>query len=416
MAWLAHHKWEFLVAARYFRSRRRERFVSATSFIAIGGIGLGVAALLFVLSMMNGFESEVQSRILGTTADVAIFTSGDLGLSDWKSLDTTLQSIPGFVARAPFIYYKAAISSRLENDGIIVRGILPEMETLTTKIGSRIVAGKLDLKNDSLSLPKIILGKGLAQRLGVALGDSVLLFSLRGKVYLGGNFSPKVKKFQTVGIFETGMYEYDANLAYISLEKARELFDFQGRVTGLQIRLKNPQDAERYSEELNRRLPTSAYSISWQEMHKNLFSWMTLEKYAMFLALSLIVAVAAFNIVASLVMLVLEKKKEIGILVSMGATAENIRAIFMTLGTGLGILGIILGNFLGYSLAWLQYKYHIIHLPSEIYFIDFLPVGFKLVDFVAVSVAALLLSVLATIYPARKAAALSIVEAIKASA
>jgi lipoprotein-releasing system permease protein len=404
------------VAGRYFRSRRRERFVSATSFISIGGIAVGVAALLFVLSMMNGFEQEIQGRILGTTADVAIVTSGDVGLEDWKSLDTVLRALPGFVSRAPFIYYKAAISSKLENDGIVVRGILPAEEAGVTKIAERMVAGKFDLEADSLALPKILLGKELAQRLGVVLGDSVLLFSLRGRMYLGGNVSPKIRKFQAAGIFEAGMYEYDANLAYIHLNKAQELFDFENRVTGLQIRLANPNVAEPYSEALNQRLPTPAYSVSWQEMHKNLFSWMALEKYAMFVALSLIVAVAAFNIVSSLVMLVLEKKKEIGILVSMGATPQNIRRIFMALGTGLGVLGIFFGNLLGYLLAWLQYRYHIIRLPSEIYFIDFLPVGFKPGDFLLVSAAALLLSVLATLYPAKKAASLSAVEAIKAGA
>lgn len=407
-------RWEFLVAGRYFRSRRRERFVSATSFISIGGIAIGVAALLFVLSMMNGFEAEVKDRILGTTADVAIFTSGDIGLTDWQKLDSLLQAFPGFVARAPFVYYKAAISSRLENDGIIVRGVLPEEEPKATKIADRIVAGDFNLNAGPDSLPKILLGKGLAQRLGVTLGDSVLLFSLRGQVFMGGSVSPKVKKFQMSGVFETGMYEYDANLAYVHLTKAQELFDFDGRVTGLQIRLQNPNEAERYSETLNQFLPSPAYSVSWQEMHKNLFSWMSLEKYAMFVALSLIVAVAAFSIVSSLVMLVLEKKKEIGILVTMGATAKNIRTVFISLGTGIGFLGIFFGNLLGYAVAWLQYQYHFIRLPAEIYFIDFLPVGFKLVDFAAVSAAAILLSFLATLYPAKKASSLPAVEAIRA--
>lgn len=410
-------RWEFLVAGRYFRSRRRpdlSGFISATSFISIGGIAIGVAALLFVLSMMNGFEAEVKDRILGTTADVAIFTSGDVGLTDWQSLDSLLQSLPGFVSRAPFVYYKAAISSRLENDGIVVRGILPEEEPKATKIAERMVAGDFDLNAGPDSLPKILLGKGLAQRLGVTLGDSVLLFSLRGQVFLGGSVSPKVKKFQLSGVFETGMYEYDANLAYIHLAKAQELFDFDGRVTGLQIRLSEPNGAEQYSESLNQFLPSPGYAVSWQEMHKNLFSWMSLEKYAMFVALSLIVAVAAFSIVSSLVMLVLEKKKEIGILAAMGATEKNIRLIFMALGTGLGVLGIFFGNLLGYMLAWLQYQYHIIRLPAEIYFIDFLPVGFKLADFAAVSIAAILLSFLATLYPAKKASSLPAVEAIRA--
>ncbi len=408
-------RWEFLVAGRYFRSRRRERFVSATSFISIGGIAIGVAALLFVLSMMNGFGSEVKDRILGTTADVTIFTSGDVGLTNWQSADSLLKSLPGFVFQAPFVYYKAAIASRQENDGIVVRGILPEEESKTTKIVEKMVAGKFDLAAKPEALPKILLGKGLAQRLGVALGDSVLLFSLRGQIFLGGNISPKVKKFQMSGVFGTGMYEYDANLAYIHLTRAQELFDFDGRVTGLQIRLKDPNEAERYSEALNQLLPSPGYAVSWQEMHKNLFSWMSLEKYAMFVALSLIVAVAAFSIVSSLVMLVLEKKKEIGILVAMGATAKNIRLIFFSLGTGLGVIGIFLGNLLGYTLAWLQYHYHIIHLPAEIYYIDFLPVGFKLADFIAISAAAVLLSFLATLYPAKKAALLPAVETIRAS-
>jgi lipoprotein-releasing system permease protein len=405
--------YEFFIAKRYLRSKRKTKFVSIITLISIGGILIGVTALDFILSMMNGFEKEVRSRIIGTTAHVSVFSTYEEGIENHDELIPQIKEAKHVVDVAPYIYYKAAIASKTGSDGIVVRGIDPEKERLVTDIERNLSDGSLELDSEGDELPGILLGATLADRLGVELGDDVVLFSLKEGSLTSGWSQPKASKLTLKGIFETGMYEYDASLAYISLSTAQKLFNMGERVTGLHVKLDNLYQAEKVAKQLEEKLGYHYYALDWMHMHKNLFSWMQLEKYAMFIVLSLIVAVAAFNIISTLIMVVIEKRKDIGILKSMGSTNPSIMRIFMFEGLVVGAVGIVLGSAFGYILCWIQRSFNIISLPAEIYFISSLPVDMRPLDFILVAFAAMALTFLATVYPARRAAQLSPVEAIR---
>jgi lipoprotein-releasing system permease protein len=405
--------YEFFIAGRYLRSKRKTKFVSVITLISIGGILIGVTALDFLLSMMNGFEKEVRSRIIGTTAHVSVFSTYEEGIDNYQQLIPEIKEIKHVEEVAPYIYYKAAIASKSGSDGIVVRGIDPQKEVLVTDLKRSLTEGSLDLDAGEDELPGILLGATLAERLRVGLGDDVVLFSLKEGSLTTGWMQPKASKLRVQGIFETGMYEYDASMSYISLAAAQKLFNLGTRVTGLQVKLDNLYQAGNVAKEIEEKLGYHYYALDWMHMHKNLFSWMALEKYAMFIVLSLIVAVAAFNIISTLIMVVIEKRKDIGILKSMGSTNASIMRIFMFEGLVVGIAGVLLGTALGYLLCWIQKTFNLVSLPPEIYFINSLPVDMRPLDFIAVALAAMLLTFLATVYPARRAAQLSPVEAIR---
>ncbi len=405
--------YEFFIARRYLASKKRTGFISIFTFISIAGILIGVAALIFVLSMMNGFEKEVRTRIIGTIAHINIFPAKAETFSDYESLIPKILEEKQVKAVAPFIYSKVAISSKDETDGIIIRGILPKEEEKVTDLKKNLVAGSFNLERESEeNLPRILLGATLADQLNVRIGDTIVIYGLN-KANLSLGAIPKVAKFKVGGIFETGMYEYDSALGYILLSEAQKLFNLENSVTGLEVRIDNFYHAHQVAKQLEQKIGPHYMAVDWMQMHKNLFSWMSLEKYAMFLALSLIVAVAAFNIISTLIMIVLEKKKEIGILKSLGATSQSIMKIFMFKGLVVGSVGTVLGIGLGFTLCWLQSTFDIISLPSEIYFISSLPVDMRIFDFVLVALASVGIAFLATIYPAKKAAALNPVEAIR---
>ncbi len=405
--------YEFFIAKRYLKSKRKTKFVSVITLISIGGVLIGVTALDFILSMMNGFENEVRSRIIGTTAHVSIFSTYEEGIQNYQDLIPQIKEVKHVENVAPYIYYKAAIASKTGSDGIVVRGIDPEKERLVTDLERNLKIGSIELDREEDELPGILLGATLADRLGVEPGDNLVLFSLKEGSLTTGWSQPKASKLELIGIFETGMYEYDASMAYISLSTAQKLFNLGSRVTGLHVKLDNLYQAGKVAKELEEKLGYHYYAMDWMHMHKNLFSWMQLEKYAMFIVLSLIVAVAAFNIISTLIMVVIEKRKDIGILKSMGSTNASIMRIFMFEGLVVGAIGIVLGSIFGYILCWVQRTFNVISLPPEIYFISTLPVEMRPLDFILVALAALLLTFLATVYPARRAAQLSPVEAIR---
>src|SRR3990170_4673495 len=346
--------YEFFIARRYLASKKKTGFISIFTFISIAGILIGVAALIFVLSMMNGFEKEVRTRIIGTIAHINIFPAKAEIFFDYENLIPKILEEKQVQAVAPFIYSKVAISSKDETDGIIIRGILPQEEEKVTDLKNNLVAGSFDLeREDPTGLPEILLGTTLAYQLNVRIGDTVVVYSLaRENLSLGA--TPKVAKFKVGGIFETGMYEYDSALGYILLSEAQKLFNLGNSVTGLEVRIDNFYQAQEVASKLEKKIDPKFMAVDWMRMNKNLFSWMSLEKYAMFLALSLIVAVAAFNIISTLIMIVLEKKKEIGILKSLGATSQSIMKIFMFKGLAVGLVGTVLGIGVGFTLCWLQ--------------------------------------------------------------
>lgn len=403
---------EIFIATRYLQSRRRERFISFISLISILGIVIGVAALDFVLSMMNGFEQEIRGRIIATTAHINVYSIYEDGFSAWRDLADEVESVDGVVATAPNIFYKTVIGSSLANEGIFVKGIIPDEEVKVSRLKGNIIAGDLYLAAAGDSLPGILLGRELASTMGVMIGDEVVLASLKSKK-LTAVLQPKYKKFRVSGIFETGMNEYDANLAYISLAAAQDLFNLDNLVSGLQVKVRDFYQSKQIADAIDEKVGSSYYAVDWSERHKNLFGWMTLEKYGMTIVVGLIIAVAAFNIISTLIMLVLEKRRDIAILKSMGATKGQIMRIFVLKGTILGAIGGLLGTGLGYLLCWLQHTFAIVSIPGEIYFINVLPIDMRVEEFLLVGGASLVISFLATIYPSRRAARLFPVDILR---
>jgi len=406
--------YEFFIARRYLASKKKSGSVSIFTFISIAGITIGVAALIFTLSMMNGFEKEVRGRIIGTMAHINVLPWNEAGMINYQELIPQIETVSEVVAAAPFVYAKVAIASKSQSDGIVLRGIIPEQEEKVTKLREYLLNSQMNLERITPdSLPGIFLGSILADNLSLATGDSAILFSLDQKSLSGISATPRATKFKVTGLFETGMYEYDASLAYISIKEAQRLLNLGESVTGLEVKVKDFYHADKIAAKIEEKLGSDYVASDWMHMHKSLFSWISLEKYAMFLALSLIVAVAAFNIVSTLVMIVLEKRKEIGILKSMGSTNASISKIFMLEGLIIGVIGAVLGAGLGYLLCWIQKTFKVVSLPPDIYFINSLPIDMRPFDFVLVCLAALVIAFAATLYPARKAVNLSPVEAIR---
>jgi len=400
------------IARRYLRSKQRHGFLSLITLISVLGVIVGTAALIIALAMMKGFEIEVKSRIVGTTGHVTIYNRFADGISDYKQLEAKLLEHPSVTAAAPFIYYKAAISSADDNDGVIVRGIIPEEEAKVTRLAESVRYGDYHMVRDSGMARPIMMGIILAERLNVALGDEVVLYSLRGEALTEGQ-PPRIMKFVLTGVFETGMYEYDASLCYIRLQDAQNLFLLPDRITGYQLSVDDWDRADVIADELALTLDPQLYATDWKQMHKNLFGWMEIERRWALVALSLIIAVAAFNIVSTLTMPVIDKRREIAVLKTMGVPSRGISSIFQLQGTIIGVVGTFIGIALGLLVCWLQQTFSLVSLPPEIYFIDFLPVKVVPMDVVVVAAVALCISFLATLYPARRAARLYPIEILR---
>jgi lipoprotein-releasing system permease protein len=408
--------YEFFIARRYLKSKRKTGFISLITYISIIGVMIGVAALIVVLSIMNGFESEVRSRIVGFWSHVRLRTFHNQGLDDYTKIVKQIQNLDHIVGISPYIDEKGLIISKNRRAGVVIKGVESQTIGQVSDIENDVIYGTFDIgeikSNGPKSYPGIVLGRYLADKLGVGLGDRVQILSPTGLSPLISKI-PHLRTFQVSGYFETGLFEFDDVFAYISIKEAQRLFEMKNRVSGLEIKLDDLNYADSVSEKIDTMLGYPYTTITWFEMNKNLFSWMQIEKWAAFIILSLIIMVAAFNIISTLIMVVLEKTKEIGILKSMGATSNGIMKIFMLEGLVGGAVGTILGSIIGFGLCWSQWKYQYFSLPPDVYIISALPILMKVKDFVFITLAALLLCFLATVYPAWKAARLDPVEAIR---
>lgn len=406
--------YELFIATRYLKSKRRTGFISLISYLSIAGVTIGVAALIIVLSVMNGFETQVRDRIIGADAHIRLGTYGENGITAVDSVVEKIKGLRHITGISPYLMEKGMIREANRTEGLIVRGIDPATIGQVSDLPNNIVSGGLHLSRVDVTgqpnLPGIVIGRYLADRLYSTLGDTVVLFS---PGVAGPFIQPRARQFIIAGIFETGLYEYDDVFAYIAMPEAQDLFRQTGKVTGLEIKLDHYDNAAAVKEEIQSVLKYPYFPRTWFEMHRNLFSWMKIEKWMTFILLSLIIMVAAFNIISSLIMIVLEKKKDIGILKSMGATRASIRRIFIYEGLAVGVIGAGLGTILGCGVCLLQLKYRFFSLPPDVYFISELPVLMKVSDFLVIGLAALLLCFLASIYPASKAASLVPVEAIR---
>lgn len=405
--------YEALVARRYLRSGRF--FISVSTWITILGVTLGVAVVCFVMSLHNGFETEIRSRLLGTTSHISIFPLRGEYIDEYRAVIERIEAVDGVIAASPFIYFKAAISSASAGDGLIVRGIDPEAESRTADIKSDIKAGDYTFEEQVFvddTIPGMILGSHIADRLSVFLGDPIVLYSLHGED-LHRQTRPRVSKFYISGIFETGMYEFDAQMGYISLRDAQRLFKTGDAVTAIHLKLEDIYQAEAMAPVIDSVLMYQFDVVPWSVLHKNLFAWISIEKKILFLGFILIVVVAAFSIISTLVMLTMEKRPEIGIMKTIGFTPGSVRRIFVYQGLVIAAIGVIAGWLLALGAAWLQNTYEIIALPPDIYFISYLPIETHLLDFLAVGLVAVVVCFLAALYPAGQAARLSVVEVLR---
>jgi lipoprotein-releasing system permease protein len=412
--------YEFFIAERYLKSRRKTGFISVITYFSIGGVLIGVAALIIVLAVMNGFESEVRTRIVGFDAHVRLRTfHNKTGVENYPELIKQVKKIKNVAGCAPYIIEHAIIQSHTNRpQTVFVKGADPLLEKDVTLLNEYIISGAMTF--DSLAvegeptLPGIILGSEIASRLMAEIGAKVLVISPAGLSITGGPYQvPPVKQFRVTGIFESGLNEYDANVVLCSISAAQDLFFYQDKVAGIEIKLDNLEYAEMVARELDSMFGYPYTTETWYERNRTLFSWMKIEKWAAFIILSLIIMVAAFNIISTLIMVVLEKTREIGILKAMGANARSIMRIFLFEGLVIGVVGTFMGSLIGYLLCWSQLKYEWFSLPGDIYFIKSLPIKMETMDFVFIGVAAMVLCLVASVYPAWKASRLDSVEAIR---
>ena len=410
--------YEFFIAKRYLQSKQHTGFISVVAFIAVGGVILGVAALIIMLSVTNGFSGEVRNRLIGMNAHVSIHRYYGEPIPAFEEVIERASAEEGVVAAAPVVEGKLVVSGEKGGDGLVVWGVDPvsfaRVSDLTEHLYDRGGELRLGVLPGS-KYPGIVLGRHLAARLRVGIGDQVLLWTLRGmeRDDLLRGITPRFEPFVVTDLFESGMYHYDDNFGFISLDEARRILDLGEAVTNVHLRVADLDEASEIRSRLERELGYSYRMTDWTQRFPELFEWMELEKWVIFIALSLIIVVAAFNIMSILSMSILIKTPEIGILRAMGARASGIRRIFVYQGAVIGGFGTALGCLCGFAVCWVQARFEIISIPSDIYIISSLPVDMQWLDFVVVSLVSLGICLLASAFPARRAASLQPVAAIR---
>ncbi len=410
-------RYELMIGLRYMRAKRRNHFISFISMTSMAGIALGVAALIVVLSVMNGFQKELRARILGVASHVQI-TGPDNRLVDWRRVADVSLKHARVEAAAPYVNAQAMLSYDSLVRGVLVRGILPEEEARVADIGEHMVAGGLDaLKPGEFG---IVLGSDLARALTARLGDRVTVIAPQGLVTPAG-LIPRLKQFTVVGLFNVGMFEYDAGLALVHMSDARQLYQMGEAVSGVRLKLADLFESRTVTRDLTASLGADYYISDWTRSHANFFRAVQIEKNVMFIIILLIVAVAAFNIVSTLVMAVTDKQPDIAILRTLGATPGGIMKIFIVNGALIGVVGMIIGVVGGVVLAlnidvvvpFLERLFNVQFLSKEVYLISELPSDLQQADVIVIAAVSFALSLLATIYPSWRASRVNPAEALR---
>lgn len=408
---------ELFVGLRYTRAKRRNHFISFISATSIIGIALGVTALITVLSVMNGFETELRERILGMTSHANILTYQG-SLSDWQHIEKIATRNSQVAAAAPYVSGQGMLRNGSRLSGTLIRGVVPSQERDVSDVAEKMIAGKFSaLKPGGYG---IVLGSGLANSLGVTVGDHVDLLIPMASVTPAG-ILPRFRRFTVVGLFQVGMYEYDNGLVFIDMRDAQRLYRMGDHVTGVRLRLHDMFKAPQVSHQIAQHLPAGYVVRDWTQQHTNFFRAVRMEKTVMFIILSLIVAVAAFNIVSTLVMVVTDKQADIAILRTLGAAPRSIMAIFMLQGAVIGVVGTLIGVACGVALAlnietivpWLENLLNYHFLSAQVYYISELPSKLERIDVVRITVLSLVLSLVSTIYPAFRASRVQPAEALR---
>jgi lipoprotein-releasing system permease protein len=419
-------RFELFIAARYLRAKRRQAVIGVITLISVIGVAAGVASLIVALAITNGFRQDLQNQLLGSTSHINLVQAVQHeGISDWRELMSRLEKQPHVVAAAPTIYEQAMASRGARASGVVLKGVLPEYENKvsellkTVKLGSAAKLKAADAPPCAVSdqdcspeLPPIVLGKDLAVTLGATLGSVVTVTSPQGELSPLGPV-PKYERFKVVGIFNSGFYNYDNAWAFIRLKDAQRLFGLGDVITVMEFKIDDIYKAPEVSDQLAQAAGKGYMATNWMEENKALFRALGLERVVTFITIGLIVLVAALNILISLIMMVMEKTKDIAVLISMGARRRQIRKIFMFQGLLIGVLGTLVGLLLGYGLAIAGAKYHLIPLSAEVYSIDYVPFSPRALDGVLVAGVALLISFVATLYPSWSAARVLPAEALR---
>lgn len=395
--------YETNIGLRYLRSKRKEAFISFTTWIAVVGIAIGVMALIIVIAVMTGFQNEIRERILGINPHVLVLSiEGDVKAPG--DLVNTIKQVNGVTHAFPFITFQAMVQSGRQLSGVAVKGLNSDDIKFMEKLLKEGSISALEKKGN------ILIGKELAKHMGLLPGDAfTIMVPFGGYSPMGA--MPETVRVKVGGIFETGMYEIDNTLIIMSLKDVEGIMGIGA--TGIEVKLKDAYMANDVRKEILNRLGRSYFARTWIEMNKNLFSALKLEKVAMFIILALIIFVASFNIISSLIMTVMEKKKDIAILKAMGAKKKSIMKIFMVEGVTIGVLGALIGSISGYGICEIIRRYKIIKLPEDIYYISSLPVKISLFDVALVASVTMLICILATLYPSYKASKIDPVETLR---
>ena len=389
--------WQFFISSRYLTSKYKERFISLISLISVLGVAVGVGALIIVISVMSGFDEDLKDKIIGTYSHIEI--TSDFGVKPLPEIESSVLRSDHVKAVSPFLHGQALVRSGENVVGVIAKGIEPEGESRVNRIGEYIRSGRLDVEDYGA-----VIGSELAAKLGIKPGEKISLFT-------PGNIDGI--EFEIRGIFKSGMYEYDSGLVYINIPAAQELLNAKGLVSGFSVKVDDAFNVNKAKESIHNNIGAPYVIRSWLDLNKNLIEALKLEKTVMFIILTLIVMVACFNIAGTLIMTVLEKTRDVGILKAVGASRMDIMAIFAMQGTMIGLIGTAIGALLGLVLCWCLKTYKFINLPQDVYYIDKLPVKFDAGDILTIVGASVLISIIATVYPAYKASRLDPVEALR---
>ena len=403
---------ELFLGKRYLRAKRKQTFISIITFISVLGVMVGVMALIVVLSVMNGFRADLMSKILGVNSHLLVLNFGG-AFSEYEDISDKIGKVEGVVASTPFIYTQVMVNNSGNVSGAVLRGIEPKTACKVVSLEEMIKRGSIfSLEDQGGEEPSIILGSELARQIGAYLGDEISVVSPEGKLTPLGRI-PNSRKYKITAIFDSGMYEYDASMVYVSIREAQKFLGLGDRVTGLEVKVKDVYKSDIVAGKIQDDLGYPYWTKDWKVMNSSLFSALKLEKITMFVILTMIVLVGALNIISTLVMVVMEKTRDIAILRAMGASAKSVMSIFMLQGLLVGIVGTAIGLMSGLGICHLLAKYKFISLPSDVYYISTLPVQVEWGDVCIVSLAAVAISFFATLYPAWYASKLNPVEAIR---
>lgn len=402
--------YELLIAKRYLTAKRKQAFISVITLISILGIIIGVMALIIAIALITGFQGDVQDKILGSTSHIMVSDLSGEGLEDYPQFISKIKKIKGIISVTPVVHDTVLLKGPYKASGAMLKGIDFDLEKKYSHWLQKLEKGQIpapDSKREG-----ILLGREMAFSMGAGIGDVVIVLASSSRLSPIG-LIPKTKKFMVTGIFNTGLYEFDSSYALISLESAQRFFDLKERVSFLQIKIEDIFQAPKIGNQIKQMIPLIAYVTTWMELNKSLFSALKLEKNIMFLTIALIVFVAALNIIATLILMVMEKTRDIGILIAMGATAQNIKKIFFLQGAMIGVIGTVTGVILGLIWCWLANTFELIKVPEDIYQISYVPFHIRLFDLLLIIGVALSISFLSTLFPSHRASKVDPVIALK---